>query len=138
MPKILLIGPEEDCEVADDIFSEEAKDVFLLKAHNGKEGIDLFKQNQNQIDLVMLLSLFLGIRSCGMPVDQIMQEIKNLNPGIKLIITSGHKLDRDYFQGSPDWGKIDRVLQIGFDAFIPKPFNPPQFILVVKEVLAKT
>lgn len=117
-PTVLNIDPDPDiCKCIETIFEEEMKELRVLTAQNGEGGIKLALENE--IDVII-----------------ISREIKRLHPGIKVIISSGLELD-DFYEWEKDWKTVNRIREAGYDAYLIKPWNPPKFIQVVKDVLAK-
>lgn len=130
-PTVLNIDPDPDiCKCIETIFEEEMKELRILTAQNGEGGIKLALENE--ID-VIIISLCLDAPVKG---DEIIREIKRLHPGIKVIISSGLELD-DFYEWEKDWKTVNRIREAGYDAYLIKPWNPPKFIQVVKDVLAK-
>jgi DNA-binding response OmpR family regulator len=94
----------------------------VLQAMNGKEANRVFKDNKDDIRLVVLdtnLPDELGIETC--------RSLKAIRPDVKVLHTSG-------------WGKIqeDDVLQCGCNQLLPKPFKLKELSDKLEELLNNT
>jgi DNA-binding NtrC family response regulator len=79
-----------------------------LIATSGKEAIKVFSANRDIIDLVIL-----DIVLPGMDGGVIYDCIKDINPGIKVLIASGYSIN----------GKASELMKKGCKGFIQKPFS---------------
>ena len=92
----------------------------VLEAVNGKEALEIYKNNTTEITLV--------VTDMGMPVMdgcQLFNELKKLNPELPIIVSSGY-------------GDVEVVARIGSDniaGLISKPYNPDQLREVLKSVV---
>ena len=94
----------------------------VLQAMNGKEANRVFKDNKDDIRLVVLdtnLPDELGIETC--------RSLKAIRSDVKILHTSG-------------WGKIqeDDVLQCGCNQLLPKPFKLKELSDKLEELLDNT
>ena len=95
----------------------------VLEAANGKEALELYRKNSSEVTLV--------ITDLGMPVMdgyELFYELKNLNPKLPIIVSSG-------------FGDADVCSRIGRDnvaGLISKPYNPVQLREVLKGVVEET
>jgi DNA-binding response OmpR family regulator len=94
----------------------------VLQAMNGKEANRVFKDNKDDISLVVLdtnLPDELGIETC--------RSLKAIRSDVKILHTSG-------------WGKIqeDDVLQCGCNQLLPKPFKLKELSDKLEELLNNT
>ena len=80
----------------------------VVSAKSGKDAIEVYKENHSRIDMV-ILDMILPDMGGGDVYDR----LKEINPGIKVLLASGY--DKDY-QGSD-------IMECGCDGFIQKPFN---------------
>jgi CheY-like chemotaxis protein len=80
----------------------------VLVARNGQEAVDVCKDNPEEIDLVLLDMIMPGLEA-GDTYDQ----LKAINPAIKVILSSGYSLDQ----------KAGDIMDRGCNGFIQKPFN---------------
>jgi CheY-like chemotaxis protein len=92
----------------------------VLLARNGKEAIEIERDQKSQIDLVIL--------------DMIMPEmggsetygyLKELNPNIRVLLSSGYSLNQ----------QAEQLLNRGCNGFIQKPFDLNRLSQDVRKVL---
>ncbi len=98
----------------------DSKGYKVITAHDGLQAVQLYDKYKNEIALV--------ITDLGLPVMTGMEEfkrIKEINPEVKVIITTGF-LEPDV---------KSRLLIEGAKAFLPKPFKPDDVLHIVREVL---
>ena len=116
---VLLIDDED---VVRDIGSDMLKNMGMkcLVAANGSEGIELFRQNSAAIRLVIL-----DVEMPGMSGEKVSQALKEINPGVNILIASGY--GREYLETTIFKSKIDN--------FLPKPFNTEQLSYQVGRLL---
>jgi two-component system, cell cycle sensor histidine kinase and response regulator CckA len=116
---ILLV---EDEEPLLDMFSTilEFHGYAILKAGDGKQAIELYQQNQREIDLV--------VTDMGLPEvtgkDEF-KELKKINPNVKVILASGFL--------EPE--TKTELLNAGAKSFIQKPYNAKAILRIIREVL---
>jgi PAS domain S-box-containing protein len=80
----------------------------VLTAKGGGQGIEVYKQNSDGIDLV-ILDLIMPDVSGNITYDR----LKEINPSVKVLLSSGYSLD----------GQAKEVLEKGCKGFIQKPFS---------------
>ncbi len=107
-PVTILIVDDE--EILREILFESLKDkgFNVLAASDGIEALQLFTQNKDRIDLV--------ITDLGMPMmngEQLYLKMKELNPGIRVIVSSG------YLETS----NKSALLRMGIKDVLTKPFK---------------
>ena len=121
MATLLIIDDERDiCDILEDVFQEQ-KGYAILKADNGQDGVELVKKHHPD---VILLDVKL---QAGMDGVEVLQEIKRHHPQAKIVMITGfveEVMER-------------KIKELGVDAYIEKPFTPPQIINAVKDVLQK-
>ena len=92
----------------------------VLIATNGKEAIEIYIENKDQISLVVLDMIMPEMNG-----DKVFTSIKEINPGVKVLLSSGYS-----------HGNIVRdLMQLGCDGFIEKPFNTEKFLQKIGEIL---
>jgi CheY-like chemotaxis protein len=94
----------------------------VFEAQNGNTAIDLFKENHEAIDLVILDMIMPGIGG-----GEVYDQIKEINSDVKVLLSSGYSID----------GQATEILQRGCDDFIQKPFGLEDLSNKVKGILAK-
>ena len=104
----ILVADDEDIvrNVMVQMLKKMGYEVFAVD--NGADAIDVFRDNQNRIDLVIF-----DLTMPRMGGVELYEHIRGINPGIKTMLTSGQ-------DASPD---IDQLRQAGVSAFIHKPFT---------------
>ena len=80
----------------------------VLTARDGKEAIDIFKQQQDKIDLIVL-DMIMPQMGGGETYDR----IKEIKPDVKVLLSSGFSIN----------GQASEILNRGCNGFIQKPFN---------------
>ena len=77
-------------------------------ASSGEEGIQKFKQNIKEIDL-LILDLYIPDKDG----EQILKELRQLKPGLKVLIASGYEYKR----------KAAAMEALNVNGYLPKPFK---------------
>jgi CheY-like chemotaxis protein len=95
----------------------------VILAGSGKEAIELFKENQDKIDMVILDMIMPGV-SGGETYDR----IKEINPRVKVLLSSGYSID----------GQAEEILERGCNSFIQKPYNIKELSYKLREILVRT
>lgn len=121
MERVLLAEDEQDVRnITGAILKEFGYDV--IEAADGEDAVVKFMENKDTIDLVMLDMIM--PKKSGI---QAFEEIKGLNPDVKVIFVSGY---------GPD-----KMKEMGFTGegagFILKPTAPTELLRKVREVLDK-
>jgi signal transduction histidine kinase/CheY-like chemotaxis protein/putative methionine-R-sulfoxide reductase with GAF domain len=92
----------------------------VLTAKSGKEGIKIYKENKDKIELV-ILDMIMPDMGGGETFGQ----LKEINPKIKVLLSSGYSIHE----------KATRLLARGCDGFLQKPFNIKQLSQKIREIL---
>ncbi|MFC1835982.1 PAS domain S-box protein [Thermodesulfobacteriota bacterium] len=92
----------------------------VLKASNGREALEVFRERQDSISLVILDLIMpeMGGREC-------LREILNMDPAAKVLIASGYGAN----------GQIDGAVEEGARTSIRKPYEARQLLEAVRRVL---
>jgi len=80
----------------------------VLEANGGKKAVEIYKKNKEKIDMVILDMIM-----PGMGGGKVFDKIKEVNPGAKVLLSSGYSID----------GQATEILRRGCDDFIQKPFS---------------
>jgi len=118
---ILLVDDEEIVLDASEQMLEKMG-YKVLVARSGKEAIELYKENKDKIDMVLLDMIMPGMGG-GETYDR----MKEVNPNVKVILSSGYSID----------GRATEILERGCDGFIQKPFSMMELSQRIREILAK-
>ena len=116
---ILLVDDEEFIRITAKSMLEDMGYKVIL-AENGQAGVDLFKKELKNIDLVIL--------DMVMPVmngREAFEMMKDIDENVKAIISSGFSKPAD----------VSEMIRIGLSGFIRKPYFKVELSRVVAEVL---
>jgi len=104
-----ILYVEDDIEIQK-IFADILQKLFfhVTIASNGKEGLDLFKRNQDKYDFILS-----DIQMPEMDGLKMIEEIKKIKVNIPCILTTAHG-DFDYFMRANDIG-VFRYMQKPLD-----------------------
>jgi len=94
----------------------------VLTAANGKEAIDIYRNNKDRIGLVVMDMIMPGM-GAGDTCDQ----LQPIDPGIKVLLSSGYGVDQ----------QTSEVLKRGCKGFIQKPFNMQVLSEKIGEILTE-
>ena len=118
---VLLVDDEETVlEVARELL--KAIGYQVLTARDGKEAIEVYKKNQDNIDIVLLDMVMPNIGG-GEAYDR----MKEINPDVKVLLSSGYSID----------GEAEMILSRGCNGFIQKPFTMKELSGKIREILKK-
>ena len=94
----------------------------VLLAENGRRGIELYRENQQGIDLILLDMIMpvLGGR-------ETFEELLEIDPDVRVVMSSGFAND----------DRITEMLSRGAKRFVRKPFRIGQLAYAIREVLDK-
>jgi CheY-like chemotaxis protein len=92
----------------------------VLEAKSGKEAVCAYKENKDEIDMVILDMVMPGMN--GGEVYDIMKEI---NKDVKVLLSSGHGMD----------GQAKQILERGCDGFLQKPYRMGEVSGKLREIL---
>jgi CheY-like chemotaxis protein len=92
----------------------------VLTAQEGSEAIEIYKKYREVIDLVLL-----DIIMPNMKGGEVFDRLKEINPDIKVLLSSGYSID----------GEASQILKRGCRAFIQKPFNLQQLSQSIGAIL---
>jgi CheY-like chemotaxis protein len=86
----------------------DAMGYTVSTAKSGKEAIEIYEKNKDGIDIVILDMIM-----PGMGGGETFDLLKKINPGIKVLLSTGYSLD----------GRAAEILERGCSGFIQKPFS---------------
>lgn len=92
----------------------------VITAAGGSEAVSIFKEQHSGIDAVVL-----DLMMPGMDGAEVYSAIKQLDPGARIIVSSGYSID----------GSAGHLLRQGADSFIQKPFSLPALCGEIRTVL---
>jgi two-component system, cell cycle sensor histidine kinase and response regulator CckA len=118
-PRVLLIDDEINVrELISDIL--ESVSVNVTQASDGMDGIAAYAREQHKIDLVML-----DLSMPGMSGDQVFHKLREINPNVKVILSSGYSEDDVQKQYS----------MVHVDGYLQKPFTTRTLISKIQSCL---
>jgi CheY-like chemotaxis protein len=104
---ILLVDDEEMIiEVSRELLEVSGYRVFLAKS--GREAIEIYKEKQGEIDVIILDMIM-----PGMGGGETFDVLKTTNPDVRVILSSGYSIN----------GNAMEIMKRGCKAFIQKPFQ---------------
>jgi PAS domain S-box-containing protein len=119
---VLFVDDEEVVlEVGQELL--QAMGYRVLIAKDGKEAIKVYRNNQDDINLVVL-DMVMPNMGGGEAYDR----IKEINPNAKVLLSSGYSID----------GEASEILERGCDGFLQKPFTMKQLSGKMRGILEKT
>lgn len=118
---ILLVDDETIIlDVGKDMLKTLGYKVFL--GSGGNEAIEIYRENSNKIDLVILDMIM-----PGMSGGETYKVLKSINPDIKVILSSGYNIG----------GEAAEIMKHGFNDFIQKPFTMIKLSHKIRNILEK-
>jgi two-component system cell cycle sensor histidine kinase/response regulator CckA len=121
MGTVLLVDDEEVIlELGQELL--KVMGYRVLVARDGKEAIDVYRNNQDDIDIIVL-DMVMPNMGGGEAYDR----MKEINPDIKVLLSSGYSIE----------GQATEILGRGCDGFIQKPFNIEALSRKIREILEK-
>lgn len=94
----------------------------ILVAESGKEALNLFKENSEEIKLVILDMIMPGMNG-----KETLEKLKELNKDVKVLLSSGYSMN----------GEASKLLDMGCKGFIQKPFRVEELTRKIREILDK-
>jgi len=95
----------------------------VLEAKGGKEAIQIYQENKDIIDMVILDMIM-----PDMGGSEVYDKIKAIDPEVKVLLSSGYSVE----------GQATEILKRGCNSFIQKPFNLESLSGKIREVLNKS
>ena len=118
---ILLVDDETIIlDVGEDMLKTLGYKVFL--ASGGNEAIEIYSENSNKIDLVILDMIM-----PGMGGGETYKVLKSINPDIKVVLSSGYNIS----------GEAAEIMKHGVNDFIQKPFTMTKLSHKIRNILEK-
>lgn len=118
---ILLVDDEEAIrQVGWEILTSKGYDVTV--AESGEQAVEIFR-SRKPLDLIIL-----DINMPGMGGRKSLEEFFRIDPGMKVIITSGYSLA----------GPAGDAMKAGAAGFVPKPFTMSDLLKAVRDALDGT
>jgi nitrogen-specific signal transduction histidine kinase/ActR/RegA family two-component response regulator len=94
----------------------------VLVARGGKSAIEIYAGNKEKISLVIL-----DIIMPDMDGEKVYDRIKEVNPEVKVLLSSGYSMDN----------KVSAIMAKGCDGFIQKPYKIKELASAVRKIVGK-
>ncbi len=104
---ILIVDDEEESLKAEELMLTELG-YEILQARSGKEAIDLYKKNRDNLEMVTL-----DVIMPGMSGKETYEQLKQINPDVKVLLISGYSANR----------QVEELMGLGCNGFLQKPFD---------------
>jgi two-component system, cell cycle sensor histidine kinase and response regulator CckA len=92
----------------------------VIKAKGGKEAIRKYRENKQQIDMIILDMVMPDVGG-----SEVYENIKKIDPEAKILLSSGYSIN----------GQAMEIMNKGCNGFIQKPFNIKDLSKKIREVL---
>jgi PAS domain S-box-containing protein len=116
---ILLVDDEDMIiEVGQEMLTALGYKVLL--AMSGKEALEIYQKNHNNVDLIILDMIMPGVSG-----SETFDNLKKINPAVKILLSSGYTIS----------GQAAEILERGCNGFIQKPFKLRQLSVKMREIL---
>ncbi len=118
---VLLVDDEEVIlKVGEELL--ETMGYRVLIARDGKEAVEIYRKNKDDIDIVLL-----DMVMPNMGGSEAYDRMKEINPKVKVLLSSGYSIN----------GQATEILERGCDGFIQKPFSVKKLSRKIREILCK-
>ena len=119
---ILLVDDEDGVRMVAGRMLEQLG-YHVLLAPSGTRALEIYRQEQDRIDLVILDMLMPGMGGV-----ETFQKLKEIDPGVRVLLSSGYSLD----------GEAQQLMAAGARGFIQKPYRLAALSHQVAEFLASS
>ena len=93
----------------------------VVEAASGRKAIESYKENKDQVDLVILDMIMPEISG-----SEAYDKMKEINPEVKVLLSSGYSIE----------GQASEILNRGCNGFIQKPFSLKNLSEKISEIIA--
>ncbi|MCP4195940.1 MAG: PAS domain S-box protein [Proteobacteria bacterium] len=113
----------DDEEMVREVCSEllEALGYHVIVAKNGREAVKIYKDSPGSIDMVILDMIM-----SEMSGEITYEKLKEINPEVRVLLSSGYSENDN----------VKKILDMGCNGFIQKPYNIDRLSHKIKEILA--
>ena len=118
----ILLVDDEEMIIDVGIQLLEKLGYTVLEARGGREAIQTYQENKDNIDMIILDMIMPDLGG-----SEVYDKIKTIDPGVKVLLSSGYSVD----------GQATEILKRGCNGFIQKPFNLKKLSRKIREVLNK-
>ncbi|MFZ3047809.1 MAG: response regulator [Desulfatirhabdiaceae bacterium] len=92
----------------------------VISASNGRDAIDVYRRQKEQIDLIVLDMIM-----PGMGGDEVFNQLIDIDPNVRVLLASGYSLN----------GHASEIMKRGCGGFIQKPFSLEELTRKIRDVL---
>jgi two-component system cell cycle sensor histidine kinase/response regulator CckA len=117
---LILMADDEDLVLGVGVNFLNRLGYTTLTAKNGREAVEIYQKNHDVIDMV-ILDMIMPQMGGGQAYDN----LKKINPEVKVLLSSGYSLD----------GQAREILDRGCNGFIQKPFSMEALAAKIDEIL---
>jgi CheY-like chemotaxis protein len=98
----------------------EVMGYHVLAAKDGKEAVEIYRKNQDDIDIVVL-----DMVMPGMGGGEVFDRLKGINPNVRVLLANGFAVN----------GEATQILERGCNGFIQKPFNMNELSEEIEQIM---
>jgi CheY-like chemotaxis protein len=98
----------------------EAMGYRVFAASDGSEAVEIYRRNQEDIDIVALDMIM-----PGMGGGEVFDRLREIDPNVKVLLSSGYAID----------GEASKILERGCNGFIQKPFHMKELSEKMSEII---
>ncbi len=120
---VVLIVDDDEYVLQGVYFALEGFGYSAILADSGPKALDFMRDRAHEIDLVLL-----DLTMPGMNGEETLRALRELQPGIKVLLSSGY--DEDHVS--------QQFRSLRIDGFLRKPYDPEQLAAAVKRILGGT
>ena len=121
LEKFTILYVEDEIELRNFIFTLLEKLVNkIFVAEDGQEGLELFKKNRDEIDIIITdinMPKLTGLEMC--------EQIRGLSKSVPIIITTAYN-DNNF---------LHKSIELGVSQFVTKPINVSTLVQIITKVL---
>ncbi len=123
--KFELILLVDDDETVLDTISQLLRSLgySTLSTPNGQEALEIYETKGHLIDLVIIDMIMPGMNG-----SELFDQLKERNPNIKTLLSSGYSLNE----------QAQQIMDHGCNGFIQKPFNLTQLAKMIRKILSSS
>ena len=92
----------------------------MISSSNGREAVDIFEKEGGNFGLIVL-----GMIMPGMRGQEVFQALRKISPDVKVLLASGYSID----------GEASKIMWMGCNGFIQKPFSMEKLSKKIQEIL---
>ncbi|MCB2228641.1 MAG: response regulator [Desulfarculaceae bacterium] len=119
-PAVVLLVDDDEMVRAVTRLALEKMGCRVLEAHDGMEGVEAFKENQDELDLVLL-----DLTMPRLSGEEVFAQLRRMKPGVRVLLSSGFN----------EAETTNRFAGKGLAGFIQKPYTPSQLRRKLQEIM---